>query len=82
MAKYDPLKAHLMEQRSPEVVLSFAEIETVIDSALPKAAARPNFWANTAPNQSHVQREAWIGAGYNAFLVTGENRVRFVRHAR
>ncbi|HEV7344277.1 MAG TPA: hypothetical protein VGN60_01405 [Devosia sp.] len=82
MAKYDPLKTHLLKQDATELVLSFADIEAVIDSTLPESAERPQFWANMANDVGHVQREAWRSAGYNAFLMAGERRVRFVRHAR
>jgi hypothetical protein len=82
MAKYDPLRTHLMRQDAPELVLTFAEIETLLDRRLPTTATRPQFWAHTVNNAGNVQREAWRSAGYNAFLVTGENRVRFVRYAR
>lgn len=82
MAKYDPLKDHLMKQGEPELVLTFSEIETLIDGRLPASAERPQFWANTVLDLRHVQREAWRTAGYNAFLVVGENRVRFVKHAK
>lgn len=82
MAKYDPLKVHLMKQSAPELVLTFPEIEALIEGSLPTSACRPQFWANTVNDLGHVQREAWRSAGYNAFLMAGESRVRFVRHTR
>ena len=80
MGKYDPLGKHLRRQRAAEYEMTFADIERVIGALLPKSAARPQWWANvTDPQTSHVQREAWRSAGYDAFLVAGRDRVRFRR---
>jgi hypothetical protein len=80
MAKYDPLCGHLRRQRQDEFELSFAEIERVLGAMLPKSAARQQWWANVAdPDTSHVQRNAWRDAGYDAFLIAGKDRVRFKR---
>jgi hypothetical protein len=60
--------------------MSFAEIERVLGAMLPKGADRPQWWANVSdPKTSHVQREAWRSAGYDAFLIAGRDRVRFRR---
>ena len=80
LAKYDPLRDHLLKQQVPELVMTFAEIEDVLESSLPKSAASPQFWANTSRERGHVQGEAWRHS-YNAFLLAEQNRVRFVRHA-
>ncbi len=78
MAKYDALQQHLVECHPHEVVLTFEEIENILGSKLPKGATLPQFWANSVDRSGHVQREAWRGARYNAFLVADEDRVRFV----
>lgn len=80
MAKYDPLNRYLLKQRAPELLLSFAEIERILDAPLPVSASRPQFWANTVEAHGHVHRAALKGSGYNAFLVTEKNAVRFVKH--
>jgi len=80
MSKYDPLSGHLRRQRQDELELSFPEIERILGAMLPKSAARPQWWANTTdPDTSPVQRKAWRDAGYDAFLLTGKDRVRFKR---
>jgi hypothetical protein len=80
MAKYDALARHLRRQRLTEFEMSFAEIERVLGDVLPKSAARPPWWANLAdPGQLMVQQQAWFGAGYDAFLIAGRDRVRFRR---
>jgi hypothetical protein len=80
MSKYDPLSGHLRRQRRDDLELSFPEIELILGTMLPKSAAQPQWWANTTdPDTSHVQRKAWRDAGYDAFLLTGKDRVRFTR---
>ncbi|MGR4863225.1 DUF7662 domain-containing protein [Caulobacter sp. LARHSG274] len=80
MAKYDPLCGHLRRQRHAEFELTFAEIELILGAMLPKSAGRPQWWANvTDAGAAHVQRKAWIDAGYDAFLLVGKERVRFRR---
>jgi hypothetical protein len=80
MAKYDPLHQHLRRQRLEELEMTFAEIERRIGAMLPNSAQRPQWWANVSdPDTTHVQRHAWGKAGYDAFLVLGQDRVRFRR---
>ena len=80
MGKYDPLRDYLRRQRANELELSFADIERKLGAMLPNSAALPQWWANvTDTNTSHVQREAWRAAGYDAFLILGKDRVRFRR---
>ncbi|WP_293481581.1 hypothetical protein, partial [Phenylobacterium sp.] len=72
MGKYDPLSGHLRRQALPEFEMSFSEIERVLGAMLPKSADRPQWWANVSDRRtSHVQREAWRSAGYDAFLIAG-----------
>ncbi len=82
MAKYDGLRDFLLRRRDHELSLTFREIENTIGASLPKSADRPQWWANVRdPDTSHVQRNAWRDAGYDAFLVVGSDRVIF-RKAR
>lgn len=60
-----------MLQKNLEFVLSFREIEEVLGSSLPRSAERPQWWANVTNRETtHVQREAWRRAGYDAFLIS------------
>jgi hypothetical protein len=80
MGKYDPLEGHLRRQTLAELQMSFTEIERLIGAMLPASAARPQWWANEkGPRRTHIQCEAWLKAGFNAFLMSGKERVRFVR---
>ncbi len=81
MSKYAPLRRYLKRQELPEITLTFGEIEDIIDAPLPKHAGTPQWWANIVnPDRGHVQREAWRGAGYDAFFVP-PSRVKFQRAA-
>lgn len=78
MSKYDALRNYLRKQTLGEIVLTFAQIESVIGTQLPPSASRPQWWENaTDENTSHVQCKAWLSAGYNAFLIAGSSKVRF-----
>jgi hypothetical protein len=79
MSKYAPLRDHLQNHRQREIILTFKEIEDVLGCPLPKGAERPQWWANIVGESSHVQREAWRAAGYDAFLILGSDKVRFQR---
>ena len=77
MSKYAPLRKYLKRQKLSEIILTFGEIEDIIDAPLPKNAAAPQWWANIVePDHGHVQREAWRAAGYDAFLLP-PSRVKF-----
>ncbi len=78
MGKYDGLRNYLRAQKLREIQMSFREIEKVIRSSLPASAERPQWWANQSGGE-RPQRDAWRDAGYNAFLIKGADRVRFVR---
>ena len=44
MTHYDALRDYLKQQKQEEFVLSFEEIEEIIDAALPRAAHRASWW--------------------------------------
>ena len=67
MNNYDALRDYLKRQTAVELVLGFAQIEEIIDAALPRAAQRASWWDTTrAPDEKMPQREACIEAGYVA----------------
>lgn len=77
MHKYAPLRRYLKRQKVFEIILTFGQIEDIIDAPLPKIAGNPQWWANIVdPDHGHVQREAWRAAGYDAFLLP-PSRVKF-----
>lgn len=80
-SRYTPLRDWLLGQSREELTLSFQEIEAIIGCALPASADLPQWWANTRKTHTNVQREAWRATGYDAFLMKGQGRVRFVKTA-
>ena len=78
MTDYDPLCDYLKKQTSAEFVLSFDEIETIIDAALPRAAHRASWWDSLrSPQERMPQREACLAAGYVATRMPDGKSVRF-----
>lgn len=78
MPNYDALRDYLKQRTQVEFVLSFAEIEQIIDDDLPRAAQRASWWDTArASEQRMPQREACIAAGYVATRLGGNEGVRF-----
>ena len=80
MAKYTPLAKFLEDSARTEgtVILSFAQIEDVMGTALPASARRyRSWWGN---DSYHVQAIAWRAAGWRVFKVDmGRRIVTFIR---
>lgn len=76
--KYFALKSFLNSQTRARLGLSFEEIARIAGVELPASAYdHPAWWANS---KSHVQAEAWLGAGYKTENVDlAAKRVEFVR---
>jgi hypothetical protein len=77
---YDPLRDYLKAQTRSEVVLSFEQIEEIIDAALPRAAQRASWWDSLrSPQEKMPQREACLKAGYIATRQADGKSVKFKR---
>ncbi len=80
MNDYDALRDYLKKQKLPEFVLSFEQIEEIIDAPLPRAAQRASWWETLrSPQEKMPQREACLAGGYIATRSTDGNSVRFKR---
>ena len=78
MNVYDPLRDYLRAQKRAEFVLSFEQIEEIIDAALPRAAHRASWWETLrSPQEKMPQREACLEAGYIATRQADGNSVKF-----
>lgn len=78
MSVYDPLRDYLRIQELYEFELPFSEIEQITGRLLPEGAYRPQWWSNNKGGKL-PQRDAWRNAGFEAFLIVRERRVRFRR---
>jgi hypothetical protein len=77
---YDPLRDYLKAQTRAEFVLSFEEIEEIIDAALPRAAHRASWWDSLrSPQEKMPQREACLDGGYVATRQADGKSVKFKR---
>jgi hypothetical protein len=77
---YGRLRDYLKKQTLPELVLSFEEIEAILDAALPRAAHRASWWDSLrSPQEKMPQREACLEAGYVATRQADGNSVKFKR---
>src|SRR6201986_3348944 len=75
---YDALRDYLKKQSLPEFVLSFEQIEEIIDAALPRASHRASWWDSLrSPQEKMPQREACLAAGYVATRLPDGKGVRF-----
>ena len=75
---YDALRDYLKKQKLPEFVLSFEQIEEIIDGALPRAAQRASWWETLrSPQEKMPQREACLAGGYIATRQADGKSVRF-----
>jgi hypothetical protein len=80
---YDPLRDYLKRQSLPEFVLTFEQIETIIDAALPRAAHRASWWDSLrSPQEKMPQREACLEGGYVATRQADGKSVKFKRMKR
>ena len=80
MNDYGALRDYLKKQKLPEFVLSFEQIEEIIDAALPRAAQRASWWETLrSPQEKMPQREACLEAGYIATRLADVKTVRFRR---
>ena len=62
MSKYDQLGVFLNAQKTQEVPMTFAEIERVIGTSLPRSCRYPAWWSNSPSN--NVMTQIWLDAGF------------------
>ena len=80
MTNYDALRDYLKLQKQTELVLSFEQIEEIIDAALPRASHRASWWETLrSPQEKMPQREACLAGGYIATRLADGKSVRFKR---
>jgi hypothetical protein len=76
LAKYDPIKLELNNQRGDSWVANFADIEKILGASLPASAHRyAAWWSN---DQTHVQATSWLNAGWRVDQIDlGRRRITF-----
>lgn len=79
MTVYAPLQSYLSRRNESSVVMTYAEIESLLGRKLPPTAYgdhRRQWWANT---ESHSQALAWLRANRKTKLDMRTDRVAFIR---
>ena len=83
MNDYGALREYLKKQKLAEFVLSFEQIEEIIDAGLPRAAHRASWWDSLrSPQEKMPQREACLEGGYVATRQADGRSVKFKRIKR
>jgi hypothetical protein len=80
--KYTPLENYLRDlpANQNEVVLSFAQIETIINARLPSSAYEYRQWWENEKEGNHVNARAWAKAGWKIESVDFDSKqARLVR---
>ena len=62
MGKYEPLGDYLRKQRVARIPMTFAEIERIVGTKLPKSQRYPAWWSNNTSN--NMMTQVWIEAGF------------------
>ena len=62
MSKYDPLGQYLESRSDRHIAMSFAEIERIVGSRLPRSKMHRAWWSNNPSN--NVMTRQWLSAGY------------------
>ena len=62
MSKYSPLGDYLRKQQTTLIPMTFAEIERIVGSKLPKSQCYPAWWSNNPWN--NVMTQVWLDAGF------------------
>jgi hypothetical protein len=64
MGKYSPLADFLRAQQRDEVPMTFAEIERIVGSPLPRSHRYRSWWSNNSFNS--VMTKVWLDAGFRS----------------
>ena len=74
--KYRPLAEYLYERWERKIVLTYGEIEHILDFKLPPTAYKipRSYWANTL---THTHATSWLEVGYKAKINTEAMSVTF-----
>ena len=80
MSKYSPLGDFLRRQKVTLVPMTFAEIEWIVGSKLPKSQRYPAWWSNNPWN--NVMTQVWLDAGFETEQVDVERGKLVFRRVR
>lgn len=78
-SKYKALSEFLYESWEKRIILSYAELESILGFSLPTSAHNlpQSYWANT---EYHTYAKSWLKLGYKAKVDTENKKVIFERN--
>jgi hypothetical protein len=79
VSKYERLGVFLREQGRDHIPMTFAEIERVVGTKLPRSKEYPAWWSNSTSN--NVMTRIWLDAGYRTEQVDVTGRKLVFRRA-
>lgn len=77
--KYAPLLQFLHRQTAKQIVLTYAEVESILGFKLPNSAYTYSMWWNP---KGHLHCQAWLQAGYNVADVSETLRTQIITFTR
>jgi len=80
MSKYDRLGDYLKQKGLNSIPMTFAEIERVVGTKLPKSQEHQAWWSNSTSN--NVMTSVWLDAGYETEQVDMEGKKLVFRRVR
>jgi hypothetical protein len=72
--KYKSLENYLINNKSNKIILSYKEIENIINDHLPNSAHKYKAWWS---NGGHIQAESWIKAGWKVIDIKLNKNITF-----
>ena len=77
--KYAPLLQFLQRQTAKQIILTYAEVESILGFKLPNSAYTYTMWWNP---KGHPHCQAWLQAGYNVADVSEAIRTQIITFTR
>lgn len=77
--KYLPLYEYLSKQQERHIVLTFDDIEEILQAKLPKSAYKYQAWWGNTRSGTYVQAAAWLEAGFRVDIVQFGRCVEFIK---
>ncbi|GEK34214.1 DUF7662 domain-containing protein [Kurthia sibirica] len=77
--KYYPLFDYLSKQVEDQIILSFDQVEQIINNKLPKSAYTYQAWWGNTRSGTYVQSAAWLEAGFRVETIQFGHSVEFNR---
>jgi len=85
LSKYQPLNTHLasIKKETNEVLLTFDQIEEILNARLPKSASdHREWWSNQKDTSNRPQAHAWMSAGFEVDELQLNGPRKWVRYKR